>query len=239
MAGRASLLLTLITVLTAATAAQAREPFAYHMGGRMGFYYQSSILEKTALDRKGAYAVHVRRVDNTGGVETQVSTVDCNPAKPSVSGDWGSYEGKVFNKDFEISGATEAVYNLLWAVCRGEAFKSLDGVYVYEGDSEMPVAEGSIAGKPYRVHILSRMPVEGFRALREVALEFRDGKNSVKKTAHVLCDHDVPTVTIDQKTHELAGLLFVGNADDARKLNPWGRVWIATCLGSSRFERGR
>lgn len=227
---------TFLMGLCAASAAQAAEPFAYDFGGRMGFYHQSWIIEKTPLDKKDTYRVRTKRVDNTGGIERQEDKVDCNPQNPSASGKWGKYEGKVFDKDYEVSGATQSVYNLLWAVCRGEVFKSLGTSQLYQGYHEVPVAEDEVKGETYKVHIRAQDAMDPFWAVRKVTLEYRRGSVRGRKTAHVFCDYDVPTVTVDGKTHELAGTLFVEKPDGERNTGTWERVWIATCIGRSLFE---
>jgi hypothetical protein len=122
MQARSSVLLSISFVL-AVSSAQAAGPVAYDFCGRMGLYHQSWILEKTPLAKQGVYRVRTRRVDNTGVVETQEGEVDCDPASPSVTGDLGKFEGKVFAADYEVSGVRESVYNLLWAVCRGGRFQ--------------------------------------------------------------------------------------------------------------------
>jgi len=217
--------------------ASAEEAVPYDYGGRMGVYHQSYILEKTPLEKKGAYRVRTKTIDTTGGLDFGEAEVDCDPGRPSVSGKDGEpYEGKVFDEGFEVSGATQGVYNLLWAVCRDKRFKSLGPSQIYEGYAEIPITEDEVKGRTFRLHLISQDAVGDFWAVRKVTLEYRSGEARARKTAHVYCDYDLPTVTIDGKTHELSDTLFRQGADGERKRSTPGDIWVATCIGRSRFD---
>lgn len=231
------LILTALAPVFGQQTARAAEAVAYDYGGRMGIYHQSYIVEKTALAQEGRYKVVTRRIETTGQIKTREVEVNCDPASPSVSGNKsGTYEGKVFDDGFQVSGASESVYNLLWAVCRNEPLKSLDEARIYEGYPEVPIGEDKVKGRTFQLHLIAQDVVGDFWAVRKVTLEYRSGQARARKTAHVYCDYDLPTVTIDGKTHELSDTLFRQGRDGERERSLPGDIWIATCIGRSRFE---
>ena len=224
-------LIALVPVFSQKTA-HAAEAVAYDYGGRMGVYHQSYTLEK-----KDSYKVRTKTIDTTGDLDFGEAEVVCNPDNPSITGKgWAPYEGKVFDEDFEVSGATESAYNLLWAVCRDKLFKSLGKARIYEGYPEVPVAEDEVKGRTFQLHLISQDAIGDFWAVRKVTLEYRSGQARARKTAHVYCDYDLPTVTIDGKTHELSGTLFRQGLEVERQRSMADDIWSATCIGRSRFE---
>lgn len=217
--------------------ARAAEAVPYDFGGRMGVYRQSYILEKKPLEKKDTYKVRTKTIDTTGDLDFGEVEVVCDPGKPSITGkDREPYEGRVFDEDFKVSGATQRAYNLLWAVCRDRRFKSLGKARIYEGYPEIPIAEDVVKGRTFQLHLIAQDVVGNFWAVRKVTLEYRSGQARARKTAHVYCDYDLPTVTIDGKTHELSGTLFRQGPDGERTRSMPGDIWVATCIGRSRFE---
>lgn len=100
------------------------------------------------------------------------------------------------------------------------------------------MAETSQDGRDYKLHLVTQEAVASFWAVRKVTLEYCSGDVRGRKAAYVFFDYDLPTVTIDVKTHELSDTLFVGKPEGERKFGTWEHVWIATCIWRNRFDPG-